>query len=130
MENTPLKVLYVEDEQDIQTITAMALETFGHFVLKVCNSGKEALDHIDEFNPDFVVTDVMMPEMDGPTLLQNLRNHPKYKTIPVIFTTAKAQVHEVDQYMKLGATRVLSKPFDLINLSTDLLNIWELHNKQ
>ncbi len=106
----------------------MALETFGNFTLKLCNSGKEALDSIEEFKPDLVLSDVMMPEMDGPTLLQNLKNNPAYNNIPVIFTTAKAQLHEIEQYINLGATAVLSKPFNLSTLSAELQEIWKSYN--
>ncbi len=118
------KILYVEDEPDIQTITSMALETFGNFTLKICNNGKEALECIESFEPDLVLSDVMMPEMDGPTLLQNLKNNPKFQNIPVIFTTAKAQLHEIEHYKELGAANVLSKPFNLTTLSSELQELW------
>ena len=118
------KILYAEDEPDIQAIATIALENIGNFVLKTCNSGKEALDNIDEFNPDLVLTDVMMPEVDGPTLLKELKKNPKYENIPVIFMTAKAQTHEIEQYLKLGAVKIITKPFDPITLSKDIREIW------
>jgi len=127
MEKELQKILYAEDDLDIQTITIMALESFGNFTLKQCNNGKQALDCIDEFEPDIVVTDIMMPEMDGITLLQNLRNNPKYKDLPVIFTTAKAQAHEIEYYSKLGVTKIISKPFNLVTLADELREIWRAY---
>lgn len=60
------KILLVEDEVDIQVIAQIALERIGGFKLKVCKSGKEALQVIPDFMPDLVLLDVMMPEMDVP----------------------------------------------------------------
>jgi CheY-like chemotaxis protein len=63
----PNKTLYVEDEQDIQTIARIALETIGKFSVKMCSSGKKALAAAEEFAPDCILLDVMMPGMDGPS---------------------------------------------------------------
>lgn len=124
MQKELVKILYAEDEPDIQAIATIALENIGNFLLKTCNTGQEALDNIDEFNPDLVLTDVMMPEVDGPTLLKTLKNNPKYENIPVIFMTAKAQTHEIEQYLKLGAVKIITKPFDPITLSSEIREIW------
>lgn len=71
---TLIKILYVEDDVDIQSVTKIALELVGGFTLQSCSSGKEALQpETVEFAPDLMLLDVMMPEMDGPTTLKNLR---------------------------------------------------------
>ncbi|MBT8121342.1 MAG: response regulator, partial [Gammaproteobacteria bacterium] len=73
MPNKPLnKILYVEDEPDIQTVTLMALETIGGFTVKACSSGQEAVDAAPAFEPDLVILDVMMPGMDGPATMEAL----------------------------------------------------------
>jgi len=78
-------ILYVEDEPDIQAIARIALEEVGGFTLCVCANGNEALIAVDNFDPDLLLLDVMMPEMDGPTTLQELRKRPK--TNPVCLLT-------------------------------------------
>lgn len=129
MINTALKrILYVEDEVDIQTIVKLSLETIGGYELRVFSSGKEALKEAKDFNPDLFLLDVMMPEMDGPETLKQLREIPELKDTPAVFITAKAQVHEVSKYKQLGVLDVVIKPFDPIELPQTLKAIWESRN--
>ncbi|MDP2238951.1 MAG: response regulator [Burkholderiales bacterium] len=116
-DTTPNKILYVEDEPDIRTIARIALETVGKFQVKMCSSGKEALAEVEEFAPDCILLDVMMPGMDGPSVLKALRQIPACAHIPVIFMTAKVQSSEVAQYTAIGAIGVIPKPFDPMKLA-------------
>lgn len=118
------KILYVEDDIDIQAIAEVALRDIGNFTIKVCNSGTEALASIDEFEPDMIVSDVMMPEMDGLTLFQKLKENPKYSDLPFIFMTAKAQAHETEKYLSIGALKVIAKPFSPITLPDEIREAW------
>ncbi len=114
----------VEDEPDIQTIAKLALEALGGFIIRVCGSGKDALEIAPAFAPDLILLDVMMPEMDGPTTLRALRALPAVAYTPVIFLTAKVQSHEVAQYRALGAAGVIPKPFDPMTLADSIRKIW------
>ena len=118
------KILYVEDEPDIQAVTKLALEEIGGFSLEVCGNGDEALAKAVDFAPDLLLLDVMMPGMDGPTTLKALREIPELANTPAIFMTAKVQPHEVEEYKALGAVDVIAKPFDPMTLSENLRNIW------
>lgn len=118
------RILYVEDEPDIQTIAKIALETVGGFTVKVCSSGSEALECVSAFAPDLVLMDVMMPEMDGPTTLTKLRELPETRETPVIFMTAKVQPDEVAHFKSLGAIEVIAKPFDPMSLSDQVRSAW------
>ena len=91
----------------------------------MCSSGQEALDKGEAFNPDLILLDVMMPGLDGPTTLQELRKLPSMGEIPAIFMTAKVQPQEVAHYKEIGAVDVIVKPFDPTTLSSELNNIWE-----
>ncbi len=122
----PLKrILYVEDEADIQAVAKMALETVGGFMVKTCDSGKEAIEKAPEFLPDLIILDVMMPHMDGPKTLEELRKIPELNSVPVVFMTAKVQPHEIAKYKKLGAVDVIDKPFDPMTLSDKVKQIWQ-----
>lgn len=90
------KILYVEDEPDIQMIARVALENVGGFELMVCSSGPEAIEKAESFGPDLLLLDVMMPGMDGPSTLQELRKIPSIAKTPVMFMTAKVQPQEVE----------------------------------
>lgn len=120
------RILYAEDEPDIQAVAKLALEMVGGFQVLICNNGQEALEKVDGFAPDLILLDVMMPGMDGPTTLQNLRANPATAAIPAIFLTAKVQPTEVAQFQALGALNVIAKPFDPMMLATQVRQIWEL----
>ena len=119
------RILYVEDEPDIQAVAKLALEQVGRFTLEVCSSGQEALDKAEKFSPQLMLLDVMMPEMDGPTTLKKLRGIAGLEDIPVIFMTARVQPHELQEYMEMGAIDVVAKPFDPMMLSYQIREIWE-----
>ena len=119
------RILYVEDEPDIQTVARLALETLGGFTVEICSSGSEALSRAPGFQPQLILLDVMMPGMDGPTTLKMLRGLPQFAGTPVIFMTAKVQPGEVAGYKELGAVEVIPKPFDPMTLSSQVQAIWE-----
>ena len=118
------KILYVEDEPDIQTVATMALQALGGFELECCSSGAEAVAKAPAFEPDVILLDVMMPDMDGPSTLQALRQLPGLALTPVIFMTAKVQAQEVAHYRALGALDVIHKPFDPMSIADQVRQIW------
>ncbi len=111
-----MKLLYVEDEADIREIAEFALEDEG-FDIVFCASGEEALEKAVDFQPEVILLDVMMPGMDGPTTLKNLRTIPGLEKTPVIFLTAKVQPNEIQNFIALGAIDVIPKPFDPMTLA-------------
>lgn len=119
------RILYVEDEGDIRTVTAMALEAVGGFSVIACGSGKEALAAAPDANADLILLDVMMPGMDGLATLGALRGLARTADTPVIFMTAKVQASEIQQYLRLGAIDVIAKPFDPMTLSEQIGEIWQ-----
>jgi len=118
------KILYVEDESDIQSIARLALETVGGLELKVCSSGQEAIEVAEEYDPDLILLDVMMPGMDGPSTLAELRKIPALEGRPVVFMTAKVQPHEVAHYREIGAVDVIAKPFDPMTLADQVRKVY------
>ena len=121
----PLKrILYVEDEADIRTVAQMALAHVGGFDVIACASGEEALAAAPAARADLILLDVMMPGMDGPSTLTALRAVPATAATPVIFMTAKVQPAEVAHYRSLGALDVIAKPFDPMQVSAEILAIW------
>ena len=119
------RILMVEDDPDIQAVARLSLEAVGGFVVEVCCGGDEALSKVEGFAPDLALLDVMMPGMDGPTLLLQLRARPATAHLPVIFMTAKAQAHEVASYHAMGALGVITKPFDPMLLPQTIARLWD-----
>ncbi len=118
------RILYIEDEPDIQAVASLALEAIGGFSVRVCSSGAEALREGPAYQPDLILLDVMMPGMDGPSTLRALRELDTLRAVPVVFMTAKVQPNEVSHYLSLGACSVIAKPFDPMTLATQVQDIW------
>ena len=126
--NTLARIMYVEDEPDIQAVARVALQAVGGFTVQICSSGEEALREVSRFQPDLILLDVMMPGMDGPGTLAALRALPGFEDIPVAFMTAKVQPSEVEHYKSLGALDVVAKPFDPMKLADQIRLIWATHH--
>ncbi len=118
------RILYVEDEPDIQAIAKLALEQVGGFEVLICSSGAEALERAAGFTPDLLLLDVMMPGMDGPQTLAALRQVPELASTPAVFLTAKVLPAEVERYKEMGALDVIPKPFDPMTLSDQVRKVW------
>ena len=119
------KILYVEDEPDIQKVAKLALEHVGGFDVMVCGSGSEAIKNGPGFEPDMILLDVMMPGMDGPATLEALRKIDVLSKTPAVFLTAKVLPTEIERYKSLGALDVIAKPFDPMTLSDQVRAVWE-----
>jgi len=119
------RILYVEDEPDIRAVAKIALEMVGGFQLLTCSSGQEALEKAAGFAPQFILLDVMMPGMDGPTTLKMLRELDLLASVPACFMTAKVQPSEIAYFKSLGALEVIPKPFDPMTLATQVKQIWD-----
>jgi CheY-like chemotaxis protein len=117
------KILLVDDEPDIRKVATISLSRIGNFQVVEACSGAQALSLAASERPDVILLDVMMPNMDGPTTFANLRADPATSAIPVIFMTAKAQMHEVAAIRALGAAGVIAKPFDPRTLPAEVTRL-------
>ncbi len=111
------RVLVVDDEVNIVRLIQVNLERQGYQV-ETANNGVQALAKIRDNRPDLLVSDVMMPEMDGFELLANVRRDPVLNDLPVIMLTAKAQDADVMRGYTHGADMYLTKPFNPAELIT------------
>lgn len=124
------RILYAEDDPDIQAIVEMALQDMAGFTLLTCSTGLEAVDAAADFKPDLLLLDVMMPDLDGVAALARLREHAVTATTPVIFMTAKVSESDVAHYLSLGALGVIPKPFDTMDIAGQLRELWAQHGAQ
>ncbi|MFT4630575.1 MAG: two-component system OmpR family response regulator [Arenicella sp.] len=118
------RILYAEDDLDIQELVSLALTTIGDLTLKICNSGLEAVNEVEAFDPQLLLLDVMMPFLDGPGALKQIREMEAFKEIPVIFLTAKVQGPEVQAYLNMLGVAVIRKPFDPMTLADQITEFW------
>ena len=115
-----IRILHVDDEPDIREIVDMSLALNPDFRVRACSSGAEAIATAAAWSPYLILLDVMMPGMDGPATLLQLRKNPQTSQIPVVFMTARAQARELEQFISLGAQGVISKPFDPMTLASQV----------
>lgn len=118
-------ILLVEDDPDIQELAVMALESVGGFTVYGCDNGHIAVKEAQRVSPDLIILDWMMPGFDGGQTLNDLREDPATRSIPVIFMTAKVRADEIERMRSHGALDVVAKPFDPMALSDQIREIWD-----
>lgn len=105
------KILVIDDEDGIREIIQICLEVAAGWEVVTAACGSEGLAIAKQQQPDAILLDVMMPDMDGPTTFRQLQADAKTAHIPTILLTAKAKISEQQQFIDLGVTGVITKPF-------------------
>lgn len=118
-------VLVVEDDDHIREVAELALSQHGSLDVTTCATGTRAHDRATDVEPDLILLDVMMPDVDGIEVLEALRDDASTREIPVVFLTARAQPDEIEEYRSLGVADVIVKPFDPVELPGRVQQIWE-----
>ncbi len=109
------RVLVIDDDPVILELLRINFEIEGFEVISACD-GQEGLDRAGSDHPDVILSDIMMPRLDGLQLLTRLKNDPATANVPVVLLSAKAQRAEVDKGLALGADDYVTKPFDPLEL--------------
>ena len=109
-------VLIIDDEPAFRRIVTFSLTTIGGMHVVAASSGPEGVAAAERHQPDLVLLDVLMPEMDGPATLTALRDSAATAAIPVAFMTAKTDRRELGTLEAMGVCGVLRKPIDPITL--------------
>ncbi|MGI0492151.1 MAG: DNA-binding response regulator [Alkalinema sp. CACIAM 70d] len=107
----PKKLLLIDDDPNLILLVKDYLEFRGYEVITAEN-GREALEVLEGHTPDMIICDVMMPEMDGYSLVSAIRNDPKTNWIPVLFLSAKGQSQDRVKGLNIGADVYMVKPFE------------------
>ena len=118
---TGIRLLIVEDEEEIRAYLKSELSS--EYKIETCSNGREAYDMILRDTPDLVLSDIMMPEMDGLTLCRKLKQNTNVNHIPVILLTAKTKPEDTLEGMGIGADAYIVKPFHLELLRSTIDNL-------
>ena len=121
------RILVIDDEDDIRQVAQLSLEMTGGWEVLTAGSGFEGLAKAGVEQPDAILLDVMMPDMDGPATFQKLQDDALTCDIPVILLTAKVQPADRRKFGDLGVTGVIAKPFDPMRLASEVAEAlgWE-----
>ncbi|MBC6418045.1 MAG: response regulator transcription factor [Prochloron sp. SP5CPC1] len=108
----PQKLLLVDDEPGVRESVQAYLEDEEQFEVRVASNATEAWDLLQTYQPDLVISDIMMPQVDGYQFLEQLREDNRFQTTPVIFLTARGMTQDRIEGYNAGCDAYLSKPFD------------------
>ena len=117
------RLLLVDDEPGLRDAVQAYLED-SNFVVEVASNARDGWELLQQHNPDLLISDIMMPQVDGYQFLKQVREDPRYKALPVVFLTAKGMTSDRIQGYTAGCDAYLSKPFDpdeLVAIITNLL---------
>jgi two-component system alkaline phosphatase synthesis response regulator PhoP len=117
------RILIIDDEETIQTVVQFGIKIAAGWEVLIAGSGAQGIATAQTENPDVILLDVMMPEMDGIVTFRELQLRVETQHIPVILLTAKAQTAETRQFNDLGVSGVITKPFNSLNLPEQIARI-------
>ncbi|NJM64385.1 MAG: response regulator [Acaryochloris sp. RU_4_1] len=125
---TTKRILVIDNEQYIQEVVQIALETIENWQVVTASSGAEGILKAEKEQPDVILLDVMMPDMDGATTFRKLQTNLCTQKIPVLLLTAKVQNVDHNRYKDLGVLATIPKPFDPLQLPTQIASVlgWQL----
>lgn len=122
--------MIADDESDILEVARIALEMVGGYEVVVCESGGELLQRAPDFDPDLIIVDVLMPDLGGHEVFEQLRNLEEFNNTPIIFLTGLIHEDELDVLRSYGAADIILKPFDPMTLADRVAGIWKTLNER
>lgn len=120
---THKRVLIIDDEETIQTVVQFGIKLAAGWEVLTASSGLKGIQTAQTEQPDVILLDVMMPDMDGIATFKELQACPEIQQIPVILLTAKAQTADKRQFNDLGVSGVITKPFNSLDLPEQISRI-------
>lgn len=120
---TTRQILIIDDEYDIRAVAQLTLKTVGGWDVSIAASGSEGLAKATEEQPDVILLDVMMPDMDGIETFRALQANSATQAIPVILMTAKVQAAEQRRFAELDVAGIITKPFKAMKLPEQIAQI-------
>jgi CheY-like chemotaxis protein len=114
------RILVIDNEAYIREVTQICLETVAGWEVITAGSGQEGIDKAIAEQPDAILLDVMMPDMDGITTFQKLQENATTQPIPVLLLTAKVQASDRHRYTELGIKAAIAKPFNPTEIATEI----------
>lgn len=118
------KIMFVDDDIQIHPVVEKGFKNFYNIDSKLCGSGKEALAIVQNFSPDLIILDAMMPEMDGIAVMRELAKDSNTKKIPIIFLTGNDKIIELEKMLAMGPIGIILKPIKLKTFAQEIQEIW------
>lgn len=117
------RILVIDDEESILMVVRLSLQLKTDWEVLTVASGIEGIAQAQVEQPDAILLDAILQDLDGIAIFRQLQANPASQSIPVIFLTGKVQADELRQLMSLGAAGIIAKPFDSLNLADRIAEI-------
>ncbi|HLO03432.1 MAG TPA: response regulator [Symbiobacteriaceae bacterium] len=121
----PKRILLIEDDPDIQRLLGLTLQLTAGAEVQSATEGQDGITLAVDWQPELILLDRMLPDMEGTAVLQALKANPATSTIPVIFLSARAGEAEIIAAISKGAVGYIVKPFDPMGLAGEIARILE-----
>jgi len=126
LESGKKKVLIVDDDAEIVELMADVLIRDGRFDIKTAASGYDAGIMTQQFLPDLILLDYMLPDVNGNVVCETIRKNPEFENIKIIIVSGVVKRDEIDQLLKSGAEDFIRKPFDITELTDKIAAVLQM----
>jgi two-component system, OmpR family, response regulator len=120
------KVLIVDDDGEIVELMVDILTRDGRFEIKTASSGYEAGISTEQFRPDVILLDYMLPDINGDIVCKTIRKKPEFESIKIIIVSGVVKQDEIDRLLKSGAEDFIKKPFNIVELTDKIAGVLSL----
>ena len=120
------KVLIVDDDAEIVELMVNVLARDGRFDIETASSGYEAGIATEQFRPDLILLDYMLPDVNGNIVCQTIKSNPEFEDIRIIIVSGVAKQDEIDQLLKCGAEDFIKKPFNIVELTDKIAGVLQV----
>jgi len=120
------KVLIVDDDAEIVELIADVLVRDGRFEIKTAFSGYDAGISTQQFRPDLILLDYMLPDINGNVVCQTIRKNPEFENIKIIIVSGVVKQDEIEQLLKSGAEDFIKKPFNIVELTNKITAVLQM----
>ena len=120
------KILIVDDDAEIVELMADVLVRDGRFDIKTAASGYDAGIMTQQFLPDLILLDYMLPDVNGNVVCETIRKNPEFENIKIIIVSGVIKQDEIDQLLKSGAEDFIRKPFDITELTDRIAAVLQM----
>ncbi len=126
IESGKRKVLIVDDDAEIVELIEEVLERDGRFEVKTASSGYEAGIATEQFRPELILLDYMLPDVNGNVVCQTIRRNPKFENIKIVIVSGVVKEDEIAQLLKSGAEDFIRKPFNITELTDKITAVLQM----
>lgn len=126
LESGKKKVLIVDDDTEIVELMADVLARDGRFEIKTASTGYDAGIATQQFRPNLILLDYMLPDVNGNVVCQTIRKNPEFENIKIIIVSGVIKQDEIDQLLKSGAEAFIKKPFNIVELTDKIAAVLQM----